>query len=233
MSELDDLRRVAYGRTNTADDEAAAAEARAALARLDEQPQPSRADEEATAPEHTEDDERVTLTIVDTHGEPGYLRRLLTTWRVWAVPAFAAFVVGIVLTVASGLVLLQASRTGPAELVKSGEVVQGQQPGDLEKASALLASPQSDQDLLAVPMDSLDASTTHALTTPSGYLVYAAMSTDGNICLIIVTDAAGYSTCTPPSGFANGGVWAGTTTDGVNLKLWWDGVKVTESRTLF
>ena len=80
MTELDDLRRIAYGRTSTPAEETAAAEARAVLA---ERLTPTIVDI-APAESDPEPVEPDTLTIVDVRDEAGYVRRLATTWRVWS-----------------------------------------------------------------------------------------------------------------------------------------------------
>ncbi|WP_411699773.1 hypothetical protein [Conyzicola sp.] len=266
MTELDDLRRVAFGRTSNAAEETAAAEARAALAALEAHQGQVRANHEAAeftrarasardaaagaTPGHEAESGKavmtdgkpesavsggVTLDVVEVYDEPGYLHRLGATWRVWAVPAFAAFVVGIALTMASGLVVSNLiARADFADTVASGEPARGGEPGNLELATALLARAQTPEDVLPLVDESIDATTTHALRSPSGGQVYAAMSVDGNICLIVADAAEGgtYSTCAPPSNFASGGIWVGTSADGVELKVRWDGVKVTESRSL-
>jgi hypothetical protein len=259
MSELDDLRRIAYGRTTSAAEEAAAADARAALARHDAAVRAERAALEADAFARTraaerapvsdgepDADEHATLTIVEVGDEPGLLRRFAASWRVWAVPAFTAFVAGIVLTVASGVFVFtmagsagvtRATDTGPryiddSELLDPGAVV-GQAPGNLERATALLASAQSSEDIPPFPDESVDPTTTHALSTASSSQVFASMSTEGNICLTVYTgvDASSYGACSAPSTFALRGIWVESQSDGVVTRMSWNGEKVTESRT--
>jgi hypothetical protein len=264
MSELDDLRRIAYGRTTSAAEEAAAADARAALARHDAAVSADRAALEADAFARTRAaerapvsdgepgaDEHATLTIVEVGDEPGLLRRFAASWRVWAVPAFTAFVAGIVLTVTSGVFVLNAAgsavstgtRSGHgdgdrdgSEILDEGAVV-GQapdtEPGNLERATALLASPQSGEDVLPAPNDAVDPTTTHRLKSTTDNIAFAAMSDGGdNICFVVV-DPAGttFSTCAPPSSFARSGIWIGTEAAGVKLTFRWNGERVTESRT--
>jgi hypothetical protein len=245
MTELDDLRRVAYGRTSSPAEETAAAAARAQLATHERRSLQVRAEREAAefvracgidvhAPAESEAPGGVTVDVVEVYDDPGYLRRLGATWRVWAVPAFAAFVVGVMLTVASALLVLNAeTRAGVDGVVSEGERLPADPPGNLELASALLASAQSSEDIPPVVEDSLEARTTHALRSTSDNLVFAAMSTRGDICLMMVdaTVGATMSTCSPPSSFAKTGIWLGTTGNGVDLKLHWDGVTVTESRS--
>ena len=245
MTEIDELRRVAYGRTSTPAEEQAAAAARSQLAAL-EAPQPGvrqppahdgpaesvrPADNDlATAAFETADFETYDF---ETRDEPEYLRRLASSWRVWAVPAFVTFVIGIAITVASGLFVLQGLRTSAPQPISVGESEPGSQPGNLERARALLGSAQSADDIAPMVNESVDPATTHALVSPSHMRFFGANSLKGHICLIAVDDAAGstFSTCAPPERFARDGVWVGTIADGVNLTLRWDGEKVTETRT--
>ena len=234
MSELDDLRRVAYGRTSSPEGEAAAAAARAEL-EARERPVRAPAPEQAPQEPETSDAPGVTLQIVDPSDEPGYLHQPATTWRVWAVPAFATFVFGIAITVASGLLILQLSRTAPSEIVAAGAPVPGLEPGDLERASALLASPQSSEDIPPVANESYAAGTTHALATASGAQLFAAISINGDICITVYggePEGSSYGACSPPSSFVVQGLWVESQSDGVSTRWHWDGMKVSETRTL-
>jgi len=234
MTEIDELRRVAYGRTSTPGEEAAAAAARSQLAALEaprpETRQPSAQDEPAESVQTADD---LAAADFETYDEPGYLRRLASSWRVWAVPAFVTFVIGIAITVASGLFVLQGLRTSAPQPISVGESEPGSQPGNLERARALLGSAQSADDIAPMVNESVDPATTHAIVSPSDMRFFGANSLTGHFCLIAVDDAAGssVSTCAPPERFARDGVWVGTIADGVNLTLRWDGEKVTETRT--
>ena len=270
MSELDDLRRVAYGRTTSAAEEAAAADARAALARHDAAVRAERAALEADefvrtrgagrSPaadgQHdadTDADEPATLTIVDVGDEPGYLHRLAATWRVWAVPAFAAFVTGIVLTVASGLMLVRGlpvgdgtasdapeSNTSQRYLDDSGlpedtAVASGTlalETGDLEAATAVLARPRGEQD----PVADLDASivpdSTRLLRSLETSMAYAGMSQSGDICLILVSTPVDTTiACAPPSSFPTQGLNIGRASGNTAVRVHWDGIDVVETVT--
>jgi len=239
MTEIDELRRVAYGRTSTPGEEAAAAAARSQLAALEapqpETRQPSAHDGPAESVQPADDLATADFETyaVETYDEPGYLRRLASSWRVWAVPAFVTFVIGIAITVASGLFVLQGLRTSAPQPISVGESEPGSQPGNLERARALLGSAQSADDIAPMVNESVDPATTHALVSPSDMRFFGANSLMGHFCLIAVDDAAGssVSTCAPPERFARDGVWVGTIADGVNLTLRWDGEKVTETRT--
>ena len=248
MTEIDELRRVAYGRTSTPAEEQAAAAARSQLAAL-EAPQPeteqrSAHDDSAgsvqPADHASETDAFETATFetyafetyaFETYDEPGYLRRLASSWRVWAVPAFVTFVIGIAITVASGLFVLQGLSTGAPQPISLSEPES--QPGNLDRARALLGSAQSSEDIAPMVDESIDPATTHALVSPSEMRFFGANSLKGHFCLIAVDDTAGstFSTCAPPERFARDGVWVGTIADGVNLTMRWDGENVTESRT--
>jgi len=254
MSELDDLRRIAYGRATGAAEETAAAEARAALDRHESRERQERAEHEAAdfarsravATDSTSPDSTVagpdahadplTLNITEVHDEPGYLHRLATSWRVWAVPAFTAFVVGIVLTVASVIFLLRApvgDGTAPDYVVTSGETVDAPIPGNLEVATAVLNSRQSLEDK-SHPFDSsieIEDETAHALRITADQQVYAAISVDGDICMMVVdiASAISSSTCLAPSQFVTQGIWLGMLASGHELKVHWDGIVVTET----
>jgi len=235
MSEIDELRRVAYGRTSGAAEEAAAASARARLAEL-ETPEPTPA---AAMEPHTEvdSDGPIALTLVDPDDEPGLLHRFAASWRVWAAPAFAAFVIGIVLAVASGVLLLRGLPVGDGSsadtVVTSGESVEAPMPGNLEVATARLNSRQDAEDT-SHPFDSsieVDPVTVHALRVSADQQVYAAVSVDGEICMMVVEVASGISgsTCLAPSQFVTQGIWLGMLTSGHDLTVHWDGITVTET----
>jgi len=264
MSELDDLRRVAYGRTTSAAEEAAAADARAALARHDAAVRAERAaleaDEFGRSPaadgQHdadTDADEPATLTIVDVGDEPGYLHRLAATWRVWAVPAFAAFITGIVLTVASGLMLVRGLPVGDgtasdapesntsqrylddSDLPEDTAVASGTlalETGDLEAATAVLARPRGEQD----PVADLDASivpdSTRLLRSLETSMAYAGMSQSGDICLILVSTPVDTTiACAPPSSFPTQGLNIGRASGNTAVRVHWDGIDVVETVT--
>jgi hypothetical protein len=156
---------------------------------------------------------------------------------VWAVPAFAAFVIGIVLAVASGVLLLRGLPVGDGTsadtVVTSGEAARAPIPGNLEVATAVLNSRQSPEDT-ANAFDSsieIEAATVHALRVTSEQQVYAAESVDGEICMMVVEIASGISssTCLAPSQFVTQGIWLGMLTSGHDLTVHWDGIVVTET----
>jgi len=234
MTELDELRRVAYGRTSTPAEEAAAAEARAVLAeRLD----PTNV---AVAPAESEADPSApdTLTIVDVHDEPGYARRLAATWRVWAGPAFVAFVLGVVLAVASGVLVLNSMRFGDGSISDTettiGEPVELSGPGDLEAATALLRTPQGPEDVVAQLDPEIDTTTTRIIHATLTETAYAAMAVDGKICLVVVMVDTGAMpwTCVIPSVFVTSGLSIGSEGDGESMQLHWDGLEVSQTVTV-
>ena len=232
MTELDDLRRIAYGRTSTPAEEAAAAEARAVLA---ERLAPTVVDV-APAESDPKPVEPDTLTIVDVRDEAGYVRRLAATWRVWAGPAFVAFVFGIVLTVASGVLVLNsvvnADRYDGADITVD-ESVEVSGPGDLEAATAVLGRPRDSQDLIAELDSSIDSESTRLLRSMSSRSAYAATSESGEICLIVVSGPIAIDTaCVPPSAFPTQGLTVTLRIGSATESVHWDGVDVSEAETV-
>ena len=246
MSELDDLRRVAYGRTSSAADEAAAEDARARLALHDAAEQRERAAREADAlararaAERTETPAEVTsdepVAIAEPSDEPGYLRRLVGSWRVWVVPALAAFVAGVVLTVASVVFLLGTG--GPSttrqDTNTSQRFIDGSEvltPGDLALATALLARAQTAADLVDNLDPSIEPTSTHLLRSTTNDDEFAAMSTDGDICLISVRAATGdtITGCSTRSVFTHSGVSLDLPSTAGEVTVLWNGIEITET----
>jgi hypothetical protein len=247
MSEIDDLRRVAYGRPTSPAGEAAASDARVRLSELearqsalDAEPEAARAETETPAPPVDEAAARpVTPTSVDTADDPGYLRRLATTWRVWAAPAAAAFVVGIVLTAASGIALLGTSTLDPGEPPVSegtppGYVTTGTiaiESGDLDAATSTLARAQEPADEIADLDDSIDSGSTRLLRSFPDASAYAAMSELGEVCLILIAGPDALSaTCAPPTAFPAQGLAIGRVDGNETVRVHWDGSEVVETR---
>jgi hypothetical protein len=246
MTELDDLRRVAYGRTSSPAEEAAAAAARAQLATHERRSLQVRAEREAAefargrgvdvhAPAESDAPGGVTVDVVEVYDDPGYLRRLGATWRVWAVPAFAAFVVGVMLTVASGLLVLNSQRfgdgsaTGTVNIVGEPTLVTG--PGDLEAATAVLARPRESSDVIVEPPDFVEAESTRLLRSMSERSAYAATSTTGELCPIAISGPVAVdATCAPPSAFPAQGLTIARTNGSQTVTVHWDGVEVTETQ---
>jgi len=213
VTDLDELRRIAYGRTTSPADEEAAATARVALADHAAEQQRAaerRAVEQEAAEQRAEEQRAVELgghpehPQNETHqqgaaDEPGRLRRLVTSWRVWAVPACAAFVVGVALTAASAHLYSTTTpddttpRTAPdyalvdpnAEgtlAIPSGPVIAG----DLAAAELAFARPQSQGDALEVVDSKIDAGSVRLISSSGFVTVYAARSVDGQLCLVAV-----------------------------------------------
>ena len=257
MSELDDLRRIAYGRTGSVAEEAAAADARAALARHEAASRAAREADEfvrarasaaTAAAAEPEPEQPPAPAEAAAPDEPGYLRRLSATWRLWALPVVVAFVVGVAVTVASGMVILQASRTGPApetntsqrflddsQLITPGVAEEGTlaiESGDLEAASLVLNRPREASDFILELDDSIVPDSTRLLKALDASAAYAAMSQDGEICLIVIsgpinTDMA----CALPSGFAGQGLSIAWGKSAQSVRVHWDGVDVVETVT--
>ena len=211
MTDLDELRRIAYGRTTSPADEEAAATARVALA--DHAAEKLRAAERRAAEQRAEEQRAEVQRAAELGGEqpqyethqqgaadePGRLRRLVTSWRVWAVPACAAFVVGSVLAAASVYLFVSTTpddttpSTAPdyalvdpnAEgtlAIPSGPVIAG----DLAAAELAFARPQSQGDALEVIDSKIDAASVRLISSSGFVTVYAARSVDGQLCLVAV-----------------------------------------------
>jgi hypothetical protein len=247
MSEIDDLRRVAYGRPTSPAGEAAASDARVRLSELearqsalDAEPEAARAEPETPAPPVDEPAARpVTLTFVDTADEPGYLRRLATTWRVWAAPAAAAFIVGIVLTAASSIALLGTSMLDSDEPPVSEGTPPGYvttdtiaiESGDLDAATSTLARAQEPADEIAGLDGSMDSGSTRLLRSFTGSSAYGATSQLGEICLILTARPGDFwATCAPPTAFPTQGLAIGRVDGDETVRVHWDGSEVVETR---
>jgi hypothetical protein len=250
MTEFDDLRRVAYGRTSSPAEESAAAAARAQLATHERRSLQVRAEREAAefararglgtgpgvdATAESEAPGGVIVDVVEVYDDPGYLRRLGATGRVWAVPAFAAFVVGVMLTVASVLLVLNSHRLddgsspGTVNIVGEPTLVTG--PGDLEAATAVLARPRESSDVIVEPPDFVEAESTRLLRSMSERSAYAATSTTGELCLIAISGPVAVdATCAPPSAFPAQGLTIARTNGSQTVTVHWDGVEVTETQ---
>lgn len=240
MTDLDELRRIAYGRTTSPADEEAAATARVALAdhaaeqlraaerRAAEQEAAERSAAEQNAAELPDDAGQVPNESPEE--APGRLRRLVTSWRVWAVPAAAAFVVGSVLAGASVYLFVSTTpddttpSTAPdyalvdpyAEgtlAIPSGPVI----PGDLGAAELAFARPQSQGDALEVADSSIDASSVRLITSLGTAIIYAARTVDAQLCLVVLdrsqqfidetaTSETTIRTCATPEVFATQGL---------------------------
>jgi len=234
MSELDDLRRVAYGRTSTPEEEAAAAVARAELEARERPVEAPAVDEpEVAEPETAE-------MIDESNDEPGQLRRLATTWRAWAAPALAGFVVGIVLTAACGAALFSERQaaapentTAPSPGIEEAQGTLAIESGNLAAATAVLARPQEAKDTLAALDGSIDPASTRMLRAFSAYTVYAATSIHDEICLLMIDESPNtVVTCAPASRFSIGGLALGRMEGDENVRVHWDGTVPVETRTL-
>jgi len=246
MSELDDLRRIAYGRTSSAADEAAAADARSTLAQHDAA---ARAETDGANPPDPEGEERdgsIALDIVDPGNEPGYLHRLVTTWRVWAVPAFAAFIVGIVLTVASGWFILNANSASniTPDTNTSQRFLEGSElldpdavspnavtPGDLGAAFELFARAQQPDDVTEGLDSGIDTASTRLVYVSEFDEVYAAKTVGGSLCLLLVSPNSelAMTSCADETSFVAQGLSIRATRDAGDVRITWDGVTASDS----
>jgi len=245
VTDLDELRRIAYGRTTSPADEEAAVTARVALAdhAAEQQRVAARRAAEQRAElqraEHLRDAELRAAELRDGRDpaqnetpadEPGRLRRLVSAWRVWAVPAFAAFVVGIALTGASVYLVSTTAPDGAnpsnepdfplVDPIAEGTLAIPSGPmivGDLAAAELALARPQSQGDALEVVDSFIDASSVRLIDSSGFVTLYAARSVDAQLCLVAVDksrqlfDEASKSTativtCVAPDVFAAQGL---------------------------
>ena len=213
MTDLDELRRIAYGRTTSPADEEAAATARVALA--DHAAEQQRAAERRAAEQRAEEQRAEEQRAAELGGhpeqpqnethhqgaadEPGRLRRLASARRVWAVPAAAAFVVGSVLAGASVYLFVSTTpddtipRTAP-DYALVDPYAEGTLaipsgpviPGDLAAAELAFARPQSQGDALEVADSSIDASSVRLITSLGTAIIYAARTVDAQLCLVVL-----------------------------------------------
>jgi hypothetical protein len=235
MTELDDLRRIAYGRTSSPAEEAAAAGARATLAahegRVTAGASAARVAMGASAAPRDVQPQAPTdepFPVIDPSEEPAYPSRLAATWRVWAGPALAAFVVGVVLSVASGVFMLNAFNSGGSSQVVPGV---SDVPGDLDAANLLLASPQGPDDIFASTDPEFVQESKHLLRATPTESIYAARSVDDAICMILVgIGGMSGATCAPEAVFADRGLMTAVAGAGTNVELRWNGTSLTEVR---
>jgi hypothetical protein len=254
VSELDELRRVAYGRTSNAAEEAAAEEARSLLARHEASEQRERAaraaddaDEFARArasqrePGLGEAVPSEPVAAVEPADEPGYLRRVAGSWRVWVVPALAAFVVGVVLTAASVILVLNTNDeadTAGQRVLNGSELLDPNavspytvDPGDIAAATALFAAAQQPDDLTEVLDPDIDTASTRRVHSTLYEVVFAAKKSDGHLCLLLVKPNGGPSStsCVNESTFVAQGLSVIATRGASSVRISWDGVTATDS----
>jgi hypothetical protein len=244
MTDLDELRRIAYGRTTSADEESAAARARVELAAREVV-----VVEEAPVPEPTpEPDDDFPLSIIEPDDEPGYLRRLAASWRVWAVPAFAAFVIGIALAAASGVLIFNSMRfgdgssaitpgTNTSERFLEGSTVLDLPepiPGNVKAANARLAEPQQPEDVPDPAGAEVLPESTRLIYASPTERAYAGSSPDYPYCLLLTDLTMGQTsmTCSSEENFELNSMSI-TVSQSITQKfsVLWDGAAVTMSRT--
>jgi hypothetical protein len=259
VTDLDELRRIAYGRTTSPADEAAAADARIALAAHENEQQRAadlhagdlRAAEVRDHPEHEPSDAARHDDPAAPEDGPGRLRRLVSSWRVWAVPACAAFVVGIALAGASVYLFSTTppDDTNPGTVpdyalvdpyaegtlaIPSGPAITG----NLDAAEIALARPQSQGDALEVVDTLIDAGSVRLITSSGFVSVYAARSVDAQLCLVAIdtsqqmfdetsTAQTMVRNCAAPDVFAAQGVEVEVSDlAGRRARMHWDGSEV-------
>jgi hypothetical protein len=201
---LDELRRVAYGRTTSPAEEVAAAKAREELA--------AREAREAPVAEDAQPQPEI--------AGPGYFARLGASWRMWVLPASAAFVLGIAVAVAS------------VTLLKPDITDFEPEPGNLEAASERFAEPQTSEDVFDARRPDIDDDTTRLISSTARERVFAAMG-EQKICLIVADIETGttYSNCQALTTFeVSGVVIDATTVIGERVVVRWDGESVLTSR---
>ena len=241
--ELDDLRRVAFDRTNSPEDEARAAEAHASLVALERAHHARKAAlTAAVAAVLAAPTAAAPVPVSD--GEPGVEVaaggiRPRSLWRRLALPV-GAFALGIaVAAIALPLLFTEdapdpvadfAAGEGllPPEPVEAGAL----RPGDLEAAERWLAQPQTENDLVDLQFEDIDPSTTRLAAGGAGTgTTWVARDDDGGLCVVVtIGDASSFAaSCSPPDMFVlhgamvslNQGV-AGTP----SIEAAWDGAHV-------
>ena len=241
--ELDDLRRVAFGRTSSPEEEARAAEAHTALIAL-ERAHHVRKAALAAAVAAVLAAPTVAAPVAVSDAEPGAevaagSIRPPSLWRRLALPVGAFALVIAVAAVALPLLFTPDAPdpvadfgTGegllPPEPVEAGAL----RPGDLEAAERWLAQPQTETDLVALQFEDIDPSTTRLAAGGAGAgTTWVARDDDGGLCVVVSIGAASSfaASCSPPDMFVlhgamvslNQGV-AGTP----SIEAAWDGAHV-------
>jgi hypothetical protein len=241
--ELDDLRRVAFDRTSSAEDEARAAEAHASLIAL-ERAHHARKAALSTAVAAVLAAPTVAAPVQVSDGEPGVEVavgniRPPSLWRRLALPV-GAFALGIAVAAVAVPMLFTADAADPVTDFGTGEgllppepVEAGAlRPGDLEAAERWLAQPQTQTDLVELQFEDIDPSTTRLAAGGAGTgTTWVARDDDGGLCVVVtIGDASSFAaSCSPPDMFVlhgamvslNQGV-AGTP----SIEAAWDGAHV-------
>lgn len=208
----------------------------------------------ASAPPTRSPDETRTDTDTDTGTatatgattdatQPPYPRRLAASWRVWALPAGAAFLVGIAVTVASGVLFDSATRPGITPATNTSQrFLEGSElldpdaespdtvdPGDLGAAFELFAQPQQPDDVTEGFDSGIDATSSRLVYVSDSDEVFAAKTVAGSICLLLVNTNGDPSTtsCVSETTFTAEGVSTTAPRDDGGVLITWDGVTVT------
>jgi hypothetical protein len=241
--ELDDLRRVAFGRTSSPEEEARAAEAHTALIALERAHHVRKAALTAAvaavlaAP-------TVAAPVAVSDAEPGAevaagSIRPPSLWRRLALPV-GAFALGIAVAAVALPLLFTADAPDPVADFGSGEgllppepVEAGAlRPGDLDAAERWLAQPQTETDIVALQFENIDPSTTRLAAGGAGTgTTWVARDDDGGLCVVVTIGAAGTfaASCSPPDMFVLHGAMV-SLNQGVagapSIEAAWDGAHV-------
>jgi hypothetical protein len=187
-AELERLRRLAFGRTSTDADEAAAAEARQILARWEARRAASAVGEERPRPLG----EAEPHPVAAEEGSAAPASR----WRSWVAPAVVGIVIGAVAVGAGTFALRQASLDSPGSSPTPTSTGLGYflggppdekslPPGDFEAAQRWFATTQTDEDLVGVPelRPEFERSSVRLVHSSDLARVWVVKQIDGRLCL--------------------------------------------------
>jgi len=224
---LEELRRIAYGRTNSVEDEERATAARRELEDLERVGHlgPAPVDEPPTAEAHPHDLEK---------------EHAIARSRGWVVPALTALVIGAFLggavaTLAGGPSAATPAPTptftpgssarpaGGTPLTTGSSFISG--PGSLEAAEEWFSRAQSVDDLNELffgdPTRYVPDSIRLVQSTDSSE-VWVAKTPEGGRCLMVTSRNEGAGTCVTGEEFTRGGLTLGHQ----NVRVAWDGVRL-------
>jgi hypothetical protein len=254
---LDGLRRIAFGRAHTPEEQAAAAAAHEALARAEAEDSAAAAEAEAAEAEAAEAEAAERAAVESAHAETApdiepdddlepASGEQPARWRVWIAPALIALMVGALaggaLTAVAGgsadatptpaPTFTPGSSGRPAAAIPvttSSSFVSG--PGDLQAAERWFAGEQREEDKTTLFQDSqtgiVAESTRLVESTPHGD-VWVAQSSSGGLCLIVGSDdGSAGATCATAGEFVAKGLTLGQS----NLNVAWDGARLASMST--
>jgi len=236
--EIDRLRRVAFGRTSTADDERAAGAALIELARIDAEVDAEREAARIAALPPAEPAAASVAEPVEAPHEPQ-----LPRWRSWLAPAAVGLVAGAL--VASGVILAfppapdapVAADSTPApdgidyflgdapEAESTDGTLAGMTSagGDPQAAERWFADAQTDEDLEGVGslLPEFDRESVRLVHASGIARVWVAKRVDGQLCLEVTVSETDYTSgsCAPPPDFADRGLTVSSDT----ITVRWNG----------